>query len=113
MRGVVLIVLVACSAPAPLAPASKVGAIDAWVIGPTGPIANAEVRVVSLAKQACACPAKPDDGTFDNAVPECSCPASYATWRERAAHCTWPAPAARVVRSDASGHVPLEARELG
>ena len=109
MRGALVVGLIACSAPAPVAPVPKAAALDAWVIGQLGPIADAEVRVVSLTKQTCACPAPVDDALW----PECSCPASYATWRERAAQCKWPAPATRVLRSDSRGYVPLDVRALG
>ncbi|HEY5926951.1 MAG TPA: carboxypeptidase-like regulatory domain-containing protein [Kofleriaceae bacterium] len=110
MRGLVIAVVVAiaaCSAPAPQAPAARGGAIDAWVIGPSGPVADAEVRVVSLTPASCPCkPIAADDETVGgNEMPECRCPEALAQWRARLDACTWPAPAVHGLRSDARGRV--------
>lgn len=117
MRLVVLLgsmtCVIACSARPVATPASKVGAIDAWVIDAQGPVADAELRVVALAPMACPCPASDDEAGLGNEMPACACPAALARWRQRLASCAWPAPAIATLASDARGHVPLTAGALG
>jgi hypothetical protein len=116
MRGLWIVAIAACGTPRPAAPpASKVGAIDAWVIDANGPVANADVRVVPYAGATCACTAKPDgdDPGFDNSLPECSCPEQLAALRARLATCAWPTPATAVLRTESQGHIALEPSALG
>src|SRR5262245_26130389 len=100
MRACVLAVLVsACSTRQPAAPAPHGRSFDAWVLGPDGPLGDAEVRVLPLAPARCACPPAPETAEhhYGNEMPECACPAALAALRTRLASCTWPSPATQVI----------------
>jgi hypothetical protein len=84
-----------------------------WVLDASGPVANADVRVVELAPMTCPCAPVEEPIGYGNEMPECHCPAALAMWQQRLAKCTWPTKSIQVVRTDKQGRVTLDRRVLG
>ncbi len=119
MRSLLLLALLCSLARAqptkptqPAPPTKPVKPVDGWVIDANGPVAGAEVRVVTLSKVECPCRLRADN-SFAHSEPECACPTALASYRQRLASCRWPHPARTVMRSDARGHVSLAQDALG
>ena len=105
MRVALITVLAACTtAPVHAPPPVAVTSLDGYVLDARGPVANAELRLLSVPAHACPCTAG-DAATESsmNALPDCQCPAALAMWRDQLDQCDPPAPLA-TARTGAGGH---------
>jgi protocatechuate 3,4-dioxygenase beta subunit len=99
----IVVLLAACRGSHPSVPSAPPPIVEATVLGPTGPVAGADVRLVELTPLPCPCGPVPLEYD-DFGLPSCACPAALSIYRDRLAHCGLATPVERIT-SDARGRV--------